>query len=83
MTGIAIEAAGWIGAICVLGAYVLLSTGRLTGNSAAFHWLNMVGAGGFVINTWAHGAIPSMVLNIVWASVGAYALFRMMRHQQR
>ncbi|MDQ4421806.1 hypothetical protein OOT33_15390 [Sphingobium sp. DEHP117] len=82
MSGIAIEAAGWIGAICVFAAYVALSTGRLTGKSALFHWLNMVGAVGFVINTWAHRAIPSMVLNIVWAGVGAYALLRIMRHNQ-
>lgn len=83
MTAIFIEAAGWIGAICVFTAYVLLSTGRLTGKSATFHWLNMVGAVGFVINTWAHGAIPSMVLNIVWAGVGAYALANIARGRDR
>lgn len=83
MTAIFIEAAGWIGAICVFAAYVLLSTGRLTSQSASFHILNMVGAAGFVINTWAHGAIPSMALNIVWAGVGAYALFRIIRNDQR
>ena len=82
MTWIAIEAAGWMGAICVFGAYVLLSTGRLSGDSPTFHVLNMIGAGGFVINTWAHGAIPSMTLNIVWAAVGACALLRIMRHNQ-
>lgn len=83
MNAMLIEAAGWIGAICVLGAYILLSAGRLTSQSASFHMLNMVGAVGFVINTWAHGAIPSMALNIVWACVGAYALFRIMRKRQR
>lgn len=82
MTAVLIEVAGWIGAICVLGAYALLSAGKLNSQSAFFHILNMVGAAGFVINTWAHGAIPSMVLNVVWACVGGYALFRIVRKGQ-
>lgn len=76
MAHILIEAIGWIGAICVLGAYILLSTGHLSGSSARFHLLNVVGALGFVINTYAHGAIPSMVLNVIWACVGGYALIK-------
>jgi len=74
MAYILIETAGWIGAICVFSAYIMLSTGRLNGESTLFHLLNIVGALGFVINTYAHGAIPSMALNILWASAGAYAL---------
>lgn len=76
---IAIEIAGWIGAVCVLGAYMLLSAGRMSGNSVPFHLLNMIGAGGFVINTWWHGAIPSMVLNVIWCGVGLYSLLRIAR----
>lgn len=81
MAYIAIEAAGWIGAICVLGAYILLTTGRLSGKSVLFHILNMVGAIGFVINTYAHGAMPSMALNVIWAGVGGYALIKLARNK--
>lgn len=82
MAHIVIEAVGWIGAICVLGAYILLSAGQLNGDSIRFHLLNIVGAAGFVINTYAHGAIPSMVLNIIWAAVGAYALLKIARNNK-
>ena len=76
MNSILIEAVGWIGAICVLGAYILLTTGKLSEKSSHFHILNMIGALGFVINAYAHGAIPSMVLNVIWAGVGGYALIK-------
>jgi len=75
-TSIAIEAAGWIGAVLVLAAYALASTGRLHGRSPTFQWLNLVGAIGFVINTAWHGAIPSMALNIIWCGIAGYTLLR-------
>lgn len=77
MNAIAVEIAGWLGAVCVFSAYILLSTGKLSSKSPVFHWLNMAGAAGFIVNTAAHGAIPSMVLNIIWLGVGAWALWRM------
>ena len=74
-----IELVGWLGALLVLGAYILVSAGRLSGSSAVFQWMNALGAAFFVLNTWWHGAIPSMVLNIVWSAIGFTALWRIWR----
>ena len=76
---IAIEAAGWIAAVLVLAAYALASAGRIDGRSPLFQWLNLVGAAGFVVNTAWHGAIPSMVLNIIWCGIAMFTLFRRRR----
>lgn len=76
---IAVEIIGWIGAVLVLIGYISVSTGRLSGASPAFHWLNAIGAGCFILNTWWHGAIPSMALNIIWSGIGFTALYRMWR----
>jgi len=73
---VAIEAAGWIGAVLVLAGYGLASAGRLDGRSPLFQWLNLIGAAGFVINTAWHGAIPSMVLNIIWCAIALVTLLR-------
>jgi hypothetical protein len=35
-----------------------------------------VGAAGFVVNTAYHGAIPSMVLNIIWCGIAVVTLAR-------
>lgn len=67
---------GWAGAVLILVAYLLLSMERLTGQSALYQWMNVVGASGFVVNGWWHGALPSTSLNVVWLLIGALALWR-------
>ncbi len=74
-----IETVGWIGAGLILLAYLLVSAGRLSGQSALFQWLNIVGAAGFVVNSGWHGALPSTVLNLVWMAIGLWALWRIGR----
>lgn len=78
-----VEIVGWTGAVLVLGGYLGVSSGRLTGGSPVFQWMNAVGAAFFVVNTWWHGAIPSMVLNIIWSVVGFAALTRIARRGRR
>ncbi|OSZ68326.1 hypothetical protein CAP40_06960 [Sphingomonas sp. IBVSS2] len=74
-----IEIVGWAGAALILAAYLLLSSGRLTGRSRAYQWMNVVGAGCFVINSGWNGAIPSATLNIVWMLIGAVTLWHIAR----
>ena len=71
-----VEIAGWAGASLILLAYLLLSMGKLTGQSPIYQWMNLVGAAGFTINGWWHGALPSAALNIVWMLIGGFALWR-------
>lgn len=71
-----VEIVGWTGALLVLGAYVGVSGGRLSGTSVAFQLMNAIGAGFFVLNTWWHDAIPSMALNIIWSAIGFATLWR-------
>ena len=76
---LAIEAAGWIGAVLILGSYILVSLGRLEGRSAAYQWMNVIGATGFVVNSGWHGAVPSTALNVVWMAVGLVTLVSLAR----
>jgi hypothetical protein len=73
---IAIEVAGWTGAVLILLGYILITTGKVTGSSAIYQAMNILGAAGFVINGWWHGAIPNTALNLVWMLIGALALWR-------
>jgi hypothetical protein len=74
-----IEIAGWTGAGLILVAYLLLSSGRLTGQSRLYQWMNVVGAACFVLNSGWNGAIPSAALNVVWLLIGAVTLWRIAR----
>lgn len=77
----AVEVAGWTGAALILLAYLLLSMGKLTGQSAIYQWMNVVGAAGFTINGWWHGALPSAALNVIWMLIGGVALGRIARRK--
>jgi hypothetical protein len=72
-----VELVGWLGALLILSAYMFLTLGRLSANSALYQWMNVLGAAGFVVNGYWNGAIPSVALNVVWMGIGAYALMRM------
>ena len=76
---ILIEVAGWAGAALILSAYLLISMGKVTAQSTLYQGMNVVGAAGFIVNGWWHGAIPSASLNVVWLMIGAAALWRIRR----
>ena len=79
---LAVEIAGWLGATLILLGYLLISTGRLTGQSLAYQAMNVVGAAGFIINGWWHSALPSAALNVLWLLIGAFASWRILKRRE-
>jgi hypothetical protein len=71
-----IDIVGWLGAGLILGAYALLTAGKVDARSIVYQGMNVVGALGFIANGWWHGAMPSAVLNIIWAGIGMVALWK-------
>jgi hypothetical protein len=65
---------GWLGAGSLLLAYVLVSTGRLQGNSARFNWINIAGGALLAYGSWVKAAWPSVTLNLVWIVIGLRAI---------
>jgi hypothetical protein len=80
---VAVEVAGWAGAALILLAYLLLSAGRLGGQSLFYQAMNVVGAAGFVINGWWHRALPSATLNVLWLLIGLFASIRILKRRPR
>ena len=80
---LAVEIVGWAGAGLILLAYLLLSAGRLGGQSLAYQAMNVVGAAGFVVNGWWHGALPSATLNVLWLMIGLFASIRILKRRKR
>jgi hypothetical protein len=78
----AVEVAGWVGAALILLAYLLLSMGKVSGKSALYQGMNIVGAAGFIVNGWWHDALPSTVLNVIWMLIGGVALWRIWARQK-
>ena len=80
---ILIEAAGWLAALLILLAYILISAGRIEGRSLTYQLLNIFGAAGFVVNSGWNGAIPSAALNIIWLGIGLVTVLRRKRSSAR
>lgn len=73
---LSIEIVGWLAALLILLAYVLISAGKIEARSMTYQLLNIFGAAGFVANSGWNGAIPSAALNIVWMGIGIFTLLR-------
>jgi hypothetical protein len=71
-----VDYAGWFAALLILGAYGLISSGKLQARSPLYQWMNICGAIGFIINSGWNGAWPSVGLNVVWFGIAVYALRR-------
>jgi hypothetical protein len=76
---VAIEIIGWTGALLILAAYALLSSGKLRAQSLTYHLMNILGAAGFVVNSGWNGALPSAAMNVVWIGIGLYAVYQLRR----
>lgn len=71
-----VEVVGWAAALTILISYLLLSSGKLDGQSRLYQWMNVAGAAGFIVNSTWNGALPSAGLNVVWALIGLVTLWR-------
>jgi hypothetical protein len=71
---IAVEVIGWAGAALLLGAYALLSAGKLRPESVVYQLMNVFGSAGFIVNSGWNGAYPSAAMNLIWIGIGLYAL---------
>jgi hypothetical protein len=72
------EAAGWIGVVCILGAYGALSFGYLDATSLWYHGINLVGGVGIIIDAVSDKNYQPAVLNAVWIGFAIFAIVRVM-----
>ena len=71
-----VEFLGWFGAVTVLAGYILFSTGKLP-NGPVYQLFNLVGGLAVAVNVAAHHAIPSTIVNGIWAIVAVVVLAKM------
>lgn len=77
-----VEFLGWFGAVAVLGGYILFSLGKIP-NGPLYQVINLVGGLAVAVNVAAHHAVPSTIVNGIWAVVAAVVLVRMLARRGR
>lgn len=79
MLQLIIEVIGWTGMALYVVAYALVSSGRTSGTSLQYQFMNLAGAVGVAANAVYYGAYPSAVVNVIWFAIAAATLSRMGR----
>lgn len=64
-----VDMLGWIGAILILSAYALLTLGKLKGNQALYHIINLAGAGLVAYDVFHKGSYGAAFLNAAWFGI--------------
>lgn len=67
---------GWLGAALVLGAYALVSLGRLPPTSKLWAAMNIVGAGTLAWSAALDQRWPFVALNSVWLMIGVASMVK-------
>lgn len=76
-----IHAVGTLGLLMLLGAYFLISTGRLSAASPRYQGMNLVGAIALLVYSYVLGAWASVALNVIWGGIAVAALARLTRRR--
>src|SRR4051794_35632016 len=75
-TVVIVNVVGWVGMALLIGAYALVTAGRLSGPGLTFQLMNLVGGAFLMVNSAYYGAWPSAALNVVWVVIGVVGLVR-------
>lgn len=75
-----IEILGWYGVAAILGAYVLVSTGIVSGTGLAFQVLNLTGAFGITVQTYYRKDYQPFWLNLIWTIIALGSIVVIIMH---
>ncbi len=78
-----INLAGWLGALMLLLAYILVSNRKLAGDSLTYQLLNLAGSACLLLNAFHFGAYPSVGVNSVWVVIALMTIIRSQSGNQK
>lgn len=76
MTDILMEVYGWSGAVLLVLAYSLVTSGLVRPRGGPYQLMNALGAGCVGVNALNHGALAPAVLNAAWLGIAAVGLWK-------
>ena len=73
-----VEALGWLGVVCILGAFALLNFSNATKDSYNYLFLNLFGALALIIHSSLKKDYELIVLNSIWAIVAILGIIKIL-----
>jgi len=74
---------GYAGAALIAGAYFANQRGTLRSDDWRFPALNLAGSLGVLVSLVAEPNLPSILIEIFWASISLYGLWRSLRARRQ
>ena len=74
---------GLLGTAIVVGSYFMLQSGRLSGTSLAYQWLNIAGSGGILVSLAGGFNVAVALLQCTWIAISVYGIVRGVRARRR
>lgn len=83
MSPLALQALGFVGAACILVAYVSQQFKKMDASSITYNVLNTIGAGILLYVAFYPFQLGFVVMEGTWTLVSLYALVKLLRHRTR
>ena len=74
---------GLVGVGCVVTAYFLISSGRVTGDNIKYHLLNILGSCLLLVSLYYKFNASAVAIQIIWICIGSYGIWRALRARKR
>ena len=78
-----IEIVGWVGMVVLLLAFFLASHQHLDDRNYLYHFLNIFGAFGVMINAFSKGVLAVGFIEVAWSLIGLVGIVNVYRHLRR
>lgn len=65
------------GAACVIIAYFLVSSNKLSAQSTRYQWLNLIGAVLIMLSLYHYWNIGTFIIEVVWIVIAVMALVKL------
>ncbi len=70
---------GFIGMACVVYAYFLIQSEKVTKHNSFYQWLNLIGAILLIISLFVHFNLGSFLIEVFWVGITLYGMIQSKR----
>ncbi len=70
---------GIAGTVMVLGGFLLLQAGRISGTSISYQLINLFGSGGVLVSLLGKFNMSVFVLELTWMLISVYGIVRTLK----
>lgn len=72
---------GFLGMLCIVGAYFLLQLGKMNAENLAYQYINLAGAILLIISLLVHFNLGSFLIEVFWIFITIFGIFKIYKQR--